>query len=165
MKHHSSFLRIPVKRFLVVAAAGMCLSASAQSGTQGDMNSVASPKGTDVFQPESFSDNTATRYTSRDMRFTTKGDDFYAIVLNGDADYVLVKSQDAATIGDAKIRRVRLLGSKEKLRWEQTSEGLKIYFPAQKPCEYAYSFKISFKGEVGKNLKSEASDEVMKHGV
>ena len=129
------------------------------------MNSVASPKGTDVFQPESFSDNTATRYTSRDMRFTTKGDDFYAIVLNGDADYVLVKSQDAATIGDAKIRRVRLLGSKEKLRWEQTSEGLKIYFPAQKPCEYAYSFKISFKGEVGKNLKSEASDEVMKHGV
>lgn len=112
-----------------------------------------------------FSDNTATRYTSRDMRFTTKGDDFYAIVLNGDADYVLVKSLDAATIGDAKIRRVRLLGSKEKLRWEQTSEGLKIYFPAQKPCEYAYSFKISFKGEVGKNLKSEASDEVMKHGV
>ena len=113
----------------------------------------------------SFSDNTATQYTSRDMRFTTKGNDFYAIVLNGDADYVLVKSLDAATIGDAKIRRVRLLGSKEKLRWEQTGEGLKIYFPAQKPCEYAYSFKISFKGEVGKNLKSEASDEVMKHGV
>ena len=113
----------------------------------------------------SFSDNTATRYTSRDMRFTTKGNDFYAIVLNGDADYVLVKSLDAATIGDAKIKRVRLLGSKEKLRWEQTGEGLKIYFPAQKPCEYAYSFKISFKGEVGKNLKSEASDEVMKHGA
>ena len=83
MKHHSSSLRIPVKSFLVVVAAGMCLPASAQSGTQGDMNSVASPKGTDVFQPESFSDNTVTRYTSRDMRFTTKGNDFYAIVLNG----------------------------------------------------------------------------------
>lgn len=162
MKHHSSFLRIPVKRFLVAVATGMCLSASAQYGTRpwkkyGEGDAVTT-KG-------SFSDNTATRYTSRDMRFTTKGNDFYAIVLNGDADYVLVKSLDVATIGDAKIKRVRLLGSKEKLRWEQTGEGLKIYFPAQKPCEYAYSSKISFKGEVGKDLKSEASDEVMKHGV
>ena len=54
MKHHSSFLRIPVKRFLVAVATGMCLSASAQSGFGGQegINSVASPKGTDVFQPD-----------------------------------------------------------------------------------------------------------------
>ena len=113
----------------------------------------------------SFSDNEATKYTSRDIRFTTKGNDFYAIILNWDADYVLIKSLDKAAIGDAKVRNVTLLGSPEKLRWEETPQGFKIYFPKQKPCDYAYSFKISFDREVGGNLKSEASNEVLKHGA
>lgn len=78
---------------------------------------------------------------------------------------MLVKSLDAATIGDAKIKGIKLLGSREKVRWEQTGEGLKVYFPLRKPCEYAYAFKISFNGEVGKNLESEASNEMMKHGA
>ena len=122
-------------------------------------------EGDAVVTKGSFSDNTAAKYTSRDMRFTTKGNDFYAIVLNWDADHVLVRSLDKAAIGDAEIKGVSLLGSAEKLRWEQTDEGLKIYFPTQKPCDYAYSFKISFDREVGTNLVSEASNEVMKHGA
>lgn len=111
----------------------------------------------------SFTDNEATVYTARDIRFTTKGNDFYAIALNWDAD-MLIKSLDANAIADAKIQNITLLGSDAKITWEQTKDGLKISFPQNKPCEYAYSFKISFDKKVGEQLKSEAVNEVMQHG-
>ncbi|MDH6305946.1 alpha-L-fucosidase [Parabacteroides sp. PF5-5] len=112
----------------------------------------------------SFTDNEATAYTAQDIRFTTKGNDFYAIVLNWDDAGTLIKSLNKEAIADAKILNVTLLGSDEKISWEQTNEGLKLRFPPYKPCEYAYAFKISFDKEVGKHLPSEAINEVMKHG-
>ena len=121
-------------------------------------------EGNAVSTKGSFSDNEATSYTSHDIRFTTKGNDFYAIVLNWDADHVLIKSLNKETLGDAKVKDVVLLGSSEKLRWKETPQGFQIYFPKKKPCDYAYSFKISFDREVGMNLESEASNEVLKHG-
>ena len=121
-------------------------------------------EGNAVSTKGSFSDNEATSYTSHDIRFTTKGNDFYAIVLNWDADHVLIKSLNKETLGDAKVKDVVLLGSSEKLRWKETPQGFQIYFPKEKPCDYAYSFKISFDREVGMNLESEASNEVLKHG-
>lgn len=113
----------------------------------------------------SFSDNEATVYTAEDIRFTTKGNDFYAIALNwGDKD-LLIKSLDKDAVADAKILNVTLLGSDEKINWEQTKDGLKLSFPKNRPCEHAYSFKISFDKKVGEHLESEAVDEVMKHGA
>ncbi|MDL2208293.1 alpha-L-fucosidase [Parabacteroides sp. OttesenSCG-928-O15] len=112
----------------------------------------------------SFSDNTATPYSTRDIRFTTKGNDFYAIVLNWDEKGVFVTSLDKEAIADAKIQQVTLLGSDEKIAWEQTDKGVKLSFPKNKPCEYAYSFKITFDKPVGQHLASEAVNEVMKHG-
>ncbi len=113
----------------------------------------------------SFTDNQATTYTAQDIRFTTKGNDFYAIALNWNASGLLIKSLDKNTIADANIRNVTLLGSSENINWTQTDEGLKLSFPAQKPCEYAYAFKITFDKKVGEHLKSEAVNEVMKHGM
>jgi len=112
----------------------------------------------------SFTDNQATLYTTRDIRFTTKGNDFYAIVLNWDKNGMLIKSLNKETIADAQITDISLLGSDEKIDWKQTKEGLKINFPSQKPCDYAYAFKISFDKKVGEHLPSEAVNEVMKHG-
>ncbi len=112
----------------------------------------------------SFTDNQATAYTARDIRFTTKENDFYAIALNWDDSGLLIRSLDKNAIADAKIQNVTLLGSGEKINWEQTNEGLKLSFPKQKPCEYAYSFKITFDKKVGEHLESEAVNEVMKHG-
>ena len=112
----------------------------------------------------SFTDNTATAYTVRDMRFTTKGTDFFVIVLNWDNDGVMVKSLNKNSIDDAKIQNVKLLGSNEKINWQQTNEGLMLSFPTMKPCSFAYSFKITFDKNVGEHLESEAVDEVMKHG-
>jgi alpha-L-fucosidase len=111
----------------------------------------------------SFSDNEATTYTPEDMRFTTKGNDFYAIVLNW-GDEVLIKSLNNEAIADAKILDVKLLGSNETIRWEKTDKGLKLIFPKEKPCEYAYSFKITFDKKVGSHLESEMIDAQPKHG-
>jgi len=50
----------------------------------------------------SFSDNEAVAYTAQDMRFTTKGNDFYVIALNW-SDKILVKSLNKETLEDAKF--------------------------------------------------------------
>ncbi len=44
------------------------------------------------------------------------------------------------------IENVTLLGSAEKLEWQQNAEGLRIQPPAEKPCEHAFTFKITLKG-------------------
>lgn len=113
----------------------------------------------------SFSDNEATPYTATDIRFTTKGNDFYAISLGWSDKDIVIKSLTPDVIGDAEILGVSMLGSNEKIQWEKTAEGLKVSFPSVQPCEFAYSFKISFDKMVGKNLKSEAINEVLKHGA
>jgi alpha-L-fucosidase len=112
----------------------------------------------------SFSDNAAPVYTAGDIRFTTKGNDLYAIVLNWDEQGTIIRSLDKNAIADAKIQNVTLLGSDEKIVWTQTDEGLKLSFPSAKPCDFAYSFKITFDKKAGEHLESEAVDEVMKHG-
>ena len=112
----------------------------------------------------SFSDNKATAYSVRDIRFTTKENDLYVIVLNWDDAGVLIKSLNKNTIADAKIQDVKLLGSNEVINWQQTDNGLKLSFPKVKPCDFAYSFKISFDKKPGLHLQSEMVDEVFKHG-
>lgn len=112
----------------------------------------------------SFTDNKVIEYTAQDIRFTTQGNTLYAITLEwGDSD-VLVRSLTPATIGDAKILGIQMLGCDEAIRWEQTDEGLRLFFPSAKPCDFAYTFRICFDRPVGENLETEASDKVMKHG-
>ena len=112
----------------------------------------------------SFSDNNATAYTVDDLRFTVKGNDFYAITLNWDEKGIFVKSLNKDAVADAKLLDVKLLGSDEKIAWTVTDGGIKIAFPKTRPCEYAYSFKLSFDKPVGAHLPSEALDLAPKHG-
>lgn len=63
------------------------------------------------------------------MRFTTKDNDLYAIILNWSDNGTLIKSLNKESIADAKIVGINLLGSDEKIDWKQTDEGLKISFP------------------------------------
>jgi alpha-L-fucosidase len=37
-----------------------------------------------------------------------------------------------------------MLGNNGELNWEITPGGMKIKIPGKKPCEHAYSFKITF---------------------
>ncbi|MDR2423713.1 MAG: alpha-L-fucosidase [Prevotellaceae bacterium] len=121
-------------------------------------------EGTSESSKGSMSDFNATTYTAADLRFTTKGNDFYAIMLNWDENGALIQSLNKNAIADAKILSVKMLGSDEKIAWTQTDEGLQLSCPKIKPCEFAYSFKITFDRKVGEHLTSEAVDEMTKHG-
>ncbi|MDR2118725.1 MAG: alpha-L-fucosidase [Tannerellaceae bacterium] len=112
----------------------------------------------------SFSDNASTPYTAEDIRFTARGNDLYAIVLNPDASNVLVRSLNPDAIADAKILSVRLLGSDEAVTWEQTAEGLRLSQAGTAPCDYACAFKITFDKPAGAHLESEMIDEPFQHG-
>ncbi len=81
------------------------------------------------------------KYTAQDIRFTTKGETLYAIALDWPEDHRVVVHSLAKAAGP--ISRVALLGHDGELKWSQTDEGLVINLPDQKPCNYAYAFKIT----------------------
>lgn len=82
-----------------------------------------------------FLDNKESVYTAQDIRFTKKENVVYAVSLEWDVQGVIIKSID----NSFKVVNVTMLGASEKLEWNQTKEGLKVAFPKDKPCEYAYA--------------------------
>ncbi|MDR2534074.1 MAG: alpha-L-fucosidase [Tannerellaceae bacterium] len=112
----------------------------------------------------SFTDNAATEYSARDIRFTSKGNTLYAIVLSCKEPQTIVRSLTPENIGSAKIQSVRLLGSDDNIEWELTPDGLKVKFPDKMPCSYACSIRIDFDKPAGENLPSEMIDIPFKHG-
>ena len=93
-----------------------------------------------------FTDSHATSYTAGDIRFTTHGNILYATSLGWTDGKILISSLDASKTKNMEIKNVSLLGSNEKIDWNYTDKGLEIQFPKNKPCEYAYSFKIELNG-------------------
>jgi len=79
-----------------------------------------------------------------DIRFTTKGDVLYAIVLGWPTDgELLIKSLASASPHyPARIGKVELLGANSQIQWARTADGLKIHVPQKPSCAYAYTFKI-----------------------
>lgn len=81
------------------------------------------------------------KYTPQDIRFTTKQGALYAIALGWPEDgKLLVKS--LASTGSGKINRVTLLGSKGKVSWNRTSEGLVVTLPPGKVSPYTCALRI-----------------------
>ncbi len=94
-------------------------------------------------------DGVATKYSAHDIRYTMNDDALYAIALDWEDDATItLKALSAANSSDLKIKDVTMVGSNEKLKWKQTSAGLKITFPKIKPSDYAHAFKISYEGVV-----------------
>lgn len=92
----------------------------------------------------SFKDTESKPFTGEDIRFTAKGKTLYAIALawpeNG---RLTIKSlATASPLTKREIKSVTLLGSKAKLKWTRSADGLTVELPAQKPCEHAFAFKI-----------------------
>jgi len=85
-------------------------------------------------------------YTAKDIRFTTKGNNLYAIVLDWPGEKVLIHS--LKDLDPNQIVSITMLGAKGELAWRMTPEGLEIKTPKKKPCEYAFSFKISLKNTI-----------------
>lgn len=81
--------------------------------------------------------------TEGDFRFTSKGKTLYAINLKWPQDGKATISSFGVEIG--KIQKVTMLGHKGDLAFTQDENGLKVTFPADKPCDYAYSLKVERK--------------------
>ncbi len=87
-----------------------------------------------------FSENKDPVFTAADIRFTTKGDNLYAIALGWPENgRVVVKS---LAIPAGKVSAVSLLGSDAVLKWTQTDAALEVTLPDKKPCDYAVTLKI-----------------------
>jgi len=84
------------------------------------------------------------QFTSEDIRFTTKGNALYAIALAWPEDGKLTV-RSLGSDADLNIGIVTLLGHRGTLNWRQTANGLEVHLPAKRPCEYAFSLKITEK--------------------
>lgn len=88
----------------------------------------------------SFNDTARQDFTSQDFRFTVGSDgSLYTICLAWPTEIVTVYSLGSAI----PVKAVMLLGSDEKVDWSQDETGLHIQPLSQKPCQHAYSFKIT----------------------
>ncbi len=80
---------------------------------------------------------------AEDIRFTIKGKQLYATALDW-ADKITIRTLKAGNkYLTEPIKKVSMLGSKEKLTFEQTAEGLVVTFPKVKPCDHAFVLKIN----------------------
>jgi alpha-L-fucosidase len=88
------------------------------------------------------------KYHASDIRYTTKGNDLYAFCLNvpdGDIEMQLLGRKSKYLT--KSISAVSLLGSKQKLNWEQRDGALVIKKPANYPTWQVTGFKIAFKSK------------------
>ena len=92
----------------------------------------------------SFHDTDTATYTPEDFRFTTRGNDLYAIELGWPASGEAVIQTLGPAVGAQRIESVVLLGSDAKLPFRQQPDGLHIRLPAQAPGKYAYAFRVVF---------------------
>jgi alpha-L-fucosidase len=97
-----------------------------------------------------FHDQDTKPYTTEDFRFTQKGNTLYAIGMGCPAD---AASSNAAihALGSANeakgmtIDSIELVGSPEKLTWNQAPDSLDVKLPASFNCQYAYVLKLGVK--------------------
>ena len=92
--------------------------------------------GTNARQLEGFSIN----FTSQDFWFTQKGKKVYAIALEYPEKTALIKSMR----DKGKVKKIRMLGSDEKLSWKNTGEGLEVVLPEIKPDKNGYVLEITY---------------------
>ncbi len=82
-------------------------------------------------------------YREGDVRYTIKNGVVYAFYMVHPTSKISLAKLGLKT-GNPKIKSVSLLGSKEKLRWEQKSDALIIQKPTSSPKFEVLTFKIQF---------------------
>jgi alpha-L-fucosidase len=95
---------------------------------------------------QGFNECKAKPFTAKDVRFTSKGDTLYAIVMGVPKASVRIKSLgENAKLLDKSISKISMLGSQEKLEWSQAADVLVIQKPQDQPSDIAIVFKIETK--------------------
>jgi alpha-L-fucosidase len=90
-----------------------------------------------------FSDDKDKPFTADDIRFTTKGNNLFAISMDIPKKDILVKNLSSSS-GNGKIKSIELTGSSEKVNWVQAKNGLIIKPVKSYPSEYAVVYKVTF---------------------
>ena len=97
-------------------------------------------------KPGAFHDTDTLNYIAEDFRFTTKGNNLYAIEYEwpSDEEAVIKTLATGSAVDSRKVTSVQLLGSDEKLGFTQAEDGLHIHLPDKPSDQPAYTFRISF---------------------
>jgi alpha-L-fucosidase len=82
-----------------------------------------------------------TKFSNKDIRFNRKEKILYATVMGAPSGTITIKSL-GTTKGNGKIKRIEMLGSKEKLAWKQNADSLVIQKAGKIPNDLAVVFKI-----------------------
>ena len=83
-------------------------------------------------------------FTAADIRFTTKGDILYAIVLGLPVHSTTIKFLGTGE-GNGTIEKISLLGTDDRIPWSQKKDALIIQPLKKYPSQYAGVYKIIFK--------------------
>ena len=93
---------------------------------------------------QGFNEGKAKSFTAEDVRFTSRGETLYAIVMGAPNAAVCINTLGTnAKLLNKVIAEIRMLGSEEKLKWLQTADNLEIEKPQDQPSDIAIVFKIS----------------------
>jgi len=78
------------------------------------------------------------------LGFTAKGDTLYAIALARPEDgKLMIKSlASGSELTQREIKTVQMLGSKARVKWTRSPEGLTVELPNEKPSGYPVALKI-----------------------
>jgi alpha-L-fucosidase len=135
---------IPQEQIEVLLGMGKWLAINGE-GIYGTRPWIISGEGPVQNAEGSFAESKRKDYTSKDFRFTSKGETLYVFCMDVPKEKkLLVKSLSDAMIASKKIKSIELLGSAEKIKWAQKADGLSIDSPKLIPANEALCFKIVF---------------------
>ncbi|AXY74086.1 alpha-L-fucosidase [Paraflavitalea soli] len=81
------------------------------------------------------------KFSAKDIRYNQKGKVLYATVLGTPEEKVVLKAL-GKTKGNGIVKRIEVLGNKEKISWKQDADSLSIQNPKLVPNDLAIVFKI-----------------------
>jgi len=82
-------------------------------------------------------------FTGKEIRFTTKDNTLYAVVMDWPGEDAIITSLAKGKAPAGTIAKVELLGHQGTLQFSQDEVGLKVKMPVEKPCDYAFALKIT----------------------
>jgi alpha-L-fucosidase len=89
-----------------------------------------------------FTDTARGAFTPHDIRFTTKENVLYALILADPGNATHITSLSPGEFPAEKIKKITLLEMTDQLDWVQNDTGLTVYLPESKPGEHAWVLKI-----------------------
>ncbi len=89
-----------------------------------------------------FTDARQEALTGRDIRYTTRGNTLYAVVLDWPGETAILNSVTPANLDGRQVVSIRLLGAAGELAWKQAPDQLLVTMPRERPCDFAFTLRI-----------------------